>query len=196
MTRTRRPSRTSTRGRARSKGRGWTPSSSPRPDAARRSRTTASCSAPIPPTPKRRSAYRRSPATSRSTSRPSTPANRPVRPARPSLITRRQQIKVTPKALLAKAGFNVSEVAEGHLCCGSAGTYNILQPEIARRLRDRKVANIEATGAEIIAAGNIGCLTPDRQCHEEAGGPYGRAARLGLWRPKARRAPLAPGAVA
>jgi glycolate oxidase iron-sulfur subunit len=70
-----------------------------------------------------------------------------------------QQIKLAPKALLAKAGFKVSEVPEGHLCCGSAGTYNILQPEIATRLRDRKVANIEATGAEIIAAGNIGCLT-------------------------------------
>jgi glycolate oxidase iron-sulfur subunit len=70
-----------------------------------------------------------------------------------------QQIKTTPKTLLARAGFKVSDVAEGHLCCGSAGTYNILQPEIARRLRDRKVANIEATGAEIVAAGNIGCLT-------------------------------------
>jgi glycolate oxidase iron-sulfur subunit len=70
-----------------------------------------------------------------------------------------QQVKLAPKTLLAKAGFKVSEVAEGHLCCGSAGTYNMLQPEIARKLRDRKVANIEATGAEIIAAGNIGCLT-------------------------------------
>ena len=48
---------------------------------------------------------------------------------------------------------------EGHLCCGSAGTYNLLQPEIARRLRDRKVANIGATSPELIAAGNIGCLT-------------------------------------
>jgi glycolate oxidase iron-sulfur subunit len=70
-----------------------------------------------------------------------------------------QQIKLAPKSLLAKAGYKVSDVAEAHLCCGSAGTYNILQPEIAQRLRDRKVANIEATGAEIIAAGNIGCLT-------------------------------------
>ncbi|HVZ15439.1 MAG TPA: glycolate oxidase subunit GlcF [Bauldia sp.] len=70
-----------------------------------------------------------------------------------------QQIKQAPKTLLAKAGYKVSDVAEGHLCCGSAGTYNMLQPEIARRLRDRKVANIEATGADIVAAGNIGCLT-------------------------------------
>jgi glycolate oxidase iron-sulfur subunit len=70
-----------------------------------------------------------------------------------------QQIKLAPKTLLARAGFKVSEVAEGHLCCGSAGTYNIMQPEIAARLRSRKVANIEATGADVIAAGNIGCLT-------------------------------------
>ena len=48
---------------------------------------------------------------------------------------------------------------EGHLCCGSAGTYNLLQPEIAKRLRDRKVANIESLAPEMIAAGNIGCIT-------------------------------------
>ena len=48
---------------------------------------------------------------------------------------------------------------EGHLCCGSAGTYNLLQPEIAGRLRDRKVANIERTGPDVIATGNIGCIT-------------------------------------
>ena len=69
-----------------------------------------------------------------------------------------QQVKLAPKALLAAAGYKVSDVAEGHLCCGSAGTYNMLQPEIARRLRDRKIANIEATHADIVAAGNIGCL--------------------------------------
>ena len=70
-----------------------------------------------------------------------------------------QQIKTAPKALLARAGFDVREPAEAHLCCGSAGTYNMLQPEISERLRDRKVENIEATGAAIVAAGNIGCLT-------------------------------------
>jgi glycolate oxidase iron-sulfur subunit len=53
----------------------------------------------------------------------------------------------------------VKDVPEGHLCCGSAGTYNILQPEIARRLRDRKVANIEKTRPDVIATGNIGCMT-------------------------------------
>jgi len=70
-----------------------------------------------------------------------------------------QQITVAPKALLSNAGFNVSEPAEAHLCCGSAGTYNMLQPEISGQLRDRKVANLEAVEPDIIAAGNIGCLT-------------------------------------
>ncbi len=70
-----------------------------------------------------------------------------------------QKITRQPRELLAKAGFVVREPREGHLCCGSAGTYNILQPEISAKLRDRKVKNIEATGAEIVATGNIGCIT-------------------------------------
>jgi glycolate oxidase iron-sulfur subunit len=70
-----------------------------------------------------------------------------------------QKITRQPKELLARAGFVVKEPREGHLCCGSAGTYNITQPEISARLRDRKVKNIEATGADIIATGNIGCIT-------------------------------------
>jgi glycolate oxidase iron-sulfur subunit len=69
-----------------------------------------------------------------------------------------QKIRQEPKLLLAAAGFTVRDVAEGHLCCGSAGTYNLLQPEIATRLRDRKVANIERTRAAVIATGNIGCM--------------------------------------
>ena len=70
-----------------------------------------------------------------------------------------QKIVRQPKDLLKAAGFIVREPAEGHLCCGSAGTYNILQPEISARLRDRKVKNIEATGATLVATGNIGCMT-------------------------------------
>jgi len=70
-----------------------------------------------------------------------------------------QQIRREPKALLAAAGFAVKEVPEGHLCCGSAGTYNLLQPEIAERLKARKVANIESTRPDLIATGNIGCIT-------------------------------------
>ena len=69
-----------------------------------------------------------------------------------------QRIIDQPKALLAAAGYDVREPAEGHLCCGSAGTYNILQPALATRLRDRKAANLERTGAGAVATGNIGCL--------------------------------------
>ena len=70
-----------------------------------------------------------------------------------------QKITREPRQLLTRAGFVVKEPAEGHLCCGSAGTYNILQPDISKRLRDRKVGNLERTGASIVATGNIGCMT-------------------------------------
>jgi glycolate oxidase iron-sulfur subunit len=70
-----------------------------------------------------------------------------------------QRVLDAPKQLLRAAGFDVREPAEGHLCCGSAGTYNLLQPDLAGQLRDRKVAHLAATGAGLVAAGNIGCLT-------------------------------------
>ncbi len=70
-----------------------------------------------------------------------------------------QKITVEPKALLRKAGFTVVEPAEGHLCCGSAGTYNMMQPAIATRLRERKLANLAARRPDLVAAGNIGCIT-------------------------------------
>ncbi len=70
-----------------------------------------------------------------------------------------QKVTQAPKELLCKFGFVVKDVPEGHLCCGSAGTYNILQPALAERLRDRKVANIERLKPDVIAAGNIGCIT-------------------------------------
>jgi glycolate oxidase iron-sulfur subunit len=70
-----------------------------------------------------------------------------------------QKVTTAPKALLAAAGFVVKDVPEAHLCCGSAGTYNLLQPEIAGRLRERKVANIESVRPQVIASGNIGCMT-------------------------------------
>jgi len=69
-----------------------------------------------------------------------------------------QKITVLPKELLSKNGFVVKDVPESHLCCGSAGTYNILQPDIASKLRDRKVANIATVKPDMIAAGNIGCM--------------------------------------
>ena len=70
-----------------------------------------------------------------------------------------QKVAREPKELLSKFGFVVKDVPEGHLCCGSAGTYNILQPALAERLRERKVANIERLQPDVIAAGNIGCIT-------------------------------------
>jgi glycolate oxidase iron-sulfur subunit len=69
-----------------------------------------------------------------------------------------QQIKTAPKDLLKRAGFQVVEPADSHLCCGSAGTYNLLQPEISQQLKRRKVATLEAKSPDIIAAGNIGCM--------------------------------------
>ncbi|MEW6767285.1 MAG: glycolate oxidase subunit GlcF [Pseudomonadota bacterium] len=69
-----------------------------------------------------------------------------------------QKITQLPKELLSKSGFVVKDVPESHLCCGSAGTYNILQPDIAMRLRERKIANIASTRPDIVAAGNIGCM--------------------------------------
>ena len=70
-----------------------------------------------------------------------------------------QRITEEPRKLLRNAGFTVLEVPEGHLCCGSAGTYNILQPTIAADLRDRKVANIRSMRPDLVATGNIGCIT-------------------------------------
>jgi glycolate oxidase iron-sulfur subunit len=69
-----------------------------------------------------------------------------------------QQLDALPRRLLEEAGFALREIEEGHLCCGSAGTYNILQSALATRLRDRKLANIGRTGASVIAAGNVGCI--------------------------------------
>ncbi len=70
-----------------------------------------------------------------------------------------QKIVDTPKALLRRAGYEVRTPAEAHLCCGSAGVYNILQPKIATELRDRKVRHLARLQADFIASGNIGCLT-------------------------------------
>jgi glycolate oxidase iron-sulfur subunit len=69
-----------------------------------------------------------------------------------------QQIKTYPKDLLKRAGFEVVEPRESHLCCGSAGTYNLMQPDISKELKRRKVATLEEKAPEVIAAGNIGCM--------------------------------------
>jgi len=70
-----------------------------------------------------------------------------------------QGILEEPKSQLFKAGYSVVDIAEAHICCGSAGTYNILQPEMAGTLRDRKVENIKAVRPDLVATGNIGCIT-------------------------------------
>jgi glycolate oxidase iron-sulfur subunit len=78
-----------------------------------------------------------------------------------------QKVHAVPRALLSAAGFTVRDVPEGHLCCGSAGIYNIMQPEIAARLKERKLANIARTGPDVVATGNIGCIAQ----LASAGGP-------------------------
>ncbi|MGN6287313.1 MAG: glycolate oxidase subunit GlcF [Afipia sp.] len=80
-----------------------------------------------------------------------------------------QKITQLPKELLSKSGFVVKDVPESHLCCGSAGTYNILQPDIARRLRERKIANIASVKPDIISAGNIGCMVQIGSVKNSAG---------------------------
>jgi glycolate oxidase iron-sulfur subunit len=76
----------------------------------------------------------------------------------PCSLQHGQKVLAEPARLLAEAGFEVRAVPEGHLCCGSAGVYNVLQPEIATRLRDRKAANIASAQAQVVAAGNVGCM--------------------------------------
>jgi glycolate oxidase iron-sulfur subunit len=112
-----------------------------------------------------------------------------------------QRITRQPKEILARLGFLVKDVPEGHLCCGSAGTYNILQPDIAKRLRERKVRTIERLRPDLIAAGNLGCITQIAAGTElpvvhtvelidwATGGPYPR--RLGACRPDAAMPPSA-----
>ncbi|MDE2384028.1 MAG: glycolate oxidase subunit GlcF [Alphaproteobacteria bacterium] len=70
-----------------------------------------------------------------------------------------QQVKTLPQQLLRQAGYEVVEPQDAHLCCGSAGTYNILQPELSAQLRGRKSASLDVLGAAVIATGNIGCIT-------------------------------------
>ena len=98
-----------------------------------------------------------------------------------------QQIKSAPKDLLKRAGFTVVEPADSHLCCGSAGTYNLLQPEISAQLKARKVATLMARSPDVIAAGNIGCMM---QIGSGAGVPVVHTVELLDWatggpRPKA-----------
>ena len=89
-----------------------------------------------------------------------------------------QQVKEAPKTLLKAAGFQVKEPRDPHLCCGSAGTYNLMQPEIAGELKKRKLATIAETAPQVIAAGNIGCMM---QLGQGAGVPILHTAQLLDW---------------
>jgi glycolate oxidase iron-sulfur subunit len=104
-----------------------------------------------------------------------------------------QQIKTFPKDLLKRAGFKVVEPSDPHLCCGSAGTYNLMQPEISQELRDRKVRSIEAKNPDIIAAGNIGCMM---QIGSASGIPIVHTVELLDWATGGPRPPALDRAVA
>ena len=89
-----------------------------------------------------------------------------------------QKITTAPARLLTEAGFHVSQPAESHLCCGSAGTYNILQAELAGQLGDRKAANLDRLAPQVIATGNIGCAT---QIEGRAAAPVVHTVQLLDW---------------
>ncbi|MEJ7807914.1 MAG: heterodisulfide reductase-related iron-sulfur binding cluster, partial [Telluria sp.] len=76
----------------------------------------------------------------------------------PCTLQHGQQIRGKVEGVLRSAGVDVTLCADSHLCCGSAGTYSVLQPELATELRDRKLANLLATGPEVIVSANVGCL--------------------------------------
>lgn len=77
----------------------------------------------------------------------------------PCSLQHAQQLRGKVEALLQTAGYELAPVADGHLCCGSAGTYSILQPELSGKLRQRKLAALAAGGAQTFATANIGCLS-------------------------------------
>jgi glycolate oxidase iron-sulfur subunit len=77
----------------------------------------------------------------------------------PCTLQHGQQIRGKVEQFLRAVGVDVQLCADSHLCCGSAGTYSVLHPDLSYQLRDRKIANLEATGAERIVSANIGCLT-------------------------------------
>ena len=89
-----------------------------------------------------------------------------------------QQIKLQPQELLRRAGFQVVEPQDSHLCCGSAGIYNIMQPEISTQLKQRKLQTLSVLQAQAIASGNIGCIT---QLGRDAGIPVIHTVQLLNW---------------
>ncbi|MBL4812729.1 MAG: glycolate oxidase iron-sulfur subunit, partial [Rhodobacteraceae bacterium] len=89
-----------------------------------------------------------------------------------------QQIKTYPKTLLKRVGFKVVEPADSHLCCGSAGTYNLMQPVISGQLKERKVKTLAALVPDVVSAGNIGCMI---QIGDATGAPIVHTVELLDW---------------
>jgi glycolate oxidase iron-sulfur subunit len=96
----------------------------------------------------------------------------------PCSLQHGQKIDQLPRTLLDQAGFMLAEIPEGHLCCGSAGTYNILEPELAGELKERKLHNIASVKPDVVATGNIGCMM---QLSERAGVPFVHTVELLDW---------------
>ena len=96
----------------------------------------------------------------------------------PCSLQHAQRVIAQPRELLKQAGFEVVNIPERHLCCGSAGTYNMLQPDIARQLGERKGANVDRARADVLATGNIGCMT---QIEQYAGTPIVHLVELLDW---------------
>jgi glycolate oxidase iron-sulfur subunit len=96
----------------------------------------------------------------------------------PCSLQHGQRLDQLPLTLLDEAGYGVVEIPEGHLCCGSAGTYNLLEPQLATELRERKLANIASVAPDVIATGNIGCVT---QLEAGAGVPFVHTIELLDW---------------
>ena len=192
---------------------GWTRWSSTPRAAARRSRITATCCADRPgrggrhdrASPRRdRGAGDCCPATRLRHAEPRRRGDRRHRcPPQPTRTARRrcgwpitpacslqhgQKIKTAPKTLLRRAGFEVVEPKDSHLCCGSAGTYNLMQPEISAELKGRKLGALEAKAPRNDRRGQYRLHDAARLGHRRARGAHRRAARLGDRRPAAGKA--------
>ncbi|NUP87686.1 MAG: glycolate oxidase subunit GlcF, partial [Burkholderiaceae bacterium] len=76
----------------------------------------------------------------------------------PCTLQHGQQLRGGVESGLRALGFEVTLPADSHLCCGSAGTYSVLQPELSHTLRERKLGHLQATGAPVIASANVGCI--------------------------------------
>ena len=101
-----------------------------------------------------------------------------------------QGVRAQPRRLLeAIPGLGLEEIAEPELCCGSAGIYNVLNPEPARELGDRKAANIVATGAQVLVTANPGCLMQVTAAIERSGHPMGMAHTIEVLDASIRGAP-------